>query len=132
YFTKPQVGYTVPCTSTTCNPNRVITPPLGSDTSPLVGTVSYYPWQDWSINGNIAYNPSNHYLDNGNVSISFNKESHFIATFGYQYVKDIAGIDLNTLGLSGNTNTLYVGTAIPITHKWSIMGYWNYAFAQDR
>lgn len=96
------------------------------NTSPLVGELTLFPWNHWSVSGNIAWAINQKMVDNDTVSLSYNGGDNKTASLGYTYVNsklDPTSIDFPGLSRS---HVINMGGTWPITQRWSALGYWYY------
>lgn len=99
--------------------------------TPLVGQLTYYPWQDWSMSGSYAYDASLGATNNAQVSLNYNHLQTEVFTFKYQYVQP-NGDSTNFYGFSNTTNLIGSGVAWPLTQHWSGLAYAQYNISQER
>lgn len=93
--------------------------------SPVVGDMQYDLTKYWSANANAAWDPSEHGLNNGAISIKYHNGVNRIASLGYNFVKH--GDPVNgTSSSSDDLNRINLSFAWPITEHWNAVGDWNY------
>ena len=119
YITRPRV--TLPNTA----------PTIGH-TSPLVGQLIYYPAPHWSISGSSAWDFNREELNNAIFHVSYSGDTLHIVTIGYEFVRANDPLSLNPTNANQNTQLLSLGFSWPLTHRWSVVGYWYYNIAQRR
>jgi LPS-assembly protein len=95
--------------------------------SPIVAQLNYYPYPHWSTNMDIAWNTEERQLDNGNISLNYNRDGKHVVATGYSYVYSNTR---DNQGFSNSTNLFYVGAAWPVTYRWSAIGYFYFDFSQ--
>lgn len=99
--------------------------------SPIVGQLTYTPWEHWSFNTNGAWDPVRRQVDNAGIGGQYSADNRHIIYARYHFVH-ARGPSADALGLSQNTDLIRLGFSWGITKRWSILGNWYYNIARGR
>ncbi len=101
-------------------------PPGLTDTtrvSPIVGQATWQFRRDWNAVGNFAYDGVNHWLQNSNISINYNRDNSHVFTTGYSFVK---GGETTTTEPNVDLQQASIGTVWSVNHNWQVLTGMNY------
>ncbi len=98
--------------------------------SPIVGEVTYYPWPNWNLSGNAAWDTHLDQVNNAGATINYHK-SRYTATFGYQFVHASPDNPVDNLGFSNNTDLIRTGVSWSLGYHWSTMAYFYYNISRE-
>lgn len=100
--------------------------------TPLVGQLTYYPWQDWTTGVSYAYDASLGKTNNATVGVNYNHNQTEVLTATYQFVREQNGDPTDLYGLSNDTHLISAGAAWPLNRQWSGLAYYSYNISKKR
>lgn len=121
YFTDRQVELaTVPLVP----PNPI----LNSNTEKFSPIVSQINWQFrhfWTATGNLAYNPISHFVQNSNVSLTYNADNNHIVSSSYGFVQN-GDPFVSYTSPENNFQQFSLGMSWPLNYQWQFLAEENY------
>lgn len=102
--------------------------------SPLVGLATYNINQQWSANGNLAWDPIYHQTENGDITIQYKPKVNHIINVGYDFIRygdPNNPPTANPTDPSNNLNQFTTSFVWPLNHSWDAMASWNYNISHD-
>ena len=97
--------------------------------SPIFASVNYTPDNIWNITSSLSWQKS---LQQTGINLNYKRDDKHIMSVGYEYVRNIDDISVDTWGFQNNTLWLTAGITWPITHHWSTLSYLYYDFDHKR
>ncbi len=100
--------------------------------SALVGLAHYALQEDWSLGGNIEWDPYQKRADKKALSVQYQPDERSVLNIGYQFLRrNPAKVDPTTQLLERLDQT-DTSIAWPITEQWRLLGRWHYDIRNRR
>ncbi len=106
--------------------------PFRGSISPLVGEITYYPWANWSITGNVAWDFVNQSLNNANTTITYSGPGNRTLTLSYLFASNNLGVIPQNLNTTQISQLISGGVSWPISRSINVLGYEYYDLTNNR
>ncbi|MHC8441396.1 MAG: LPS-assembly protein LptD [Candidatus Eutrophobiaceae bacterium] len=89
--------------------------------STMVGKGSFHPFEAWSLNGAMHWNPHSSSTGRSSIALGYQPGLHRAVNLSYRYHRDLED------SVGSNVEQLDATTQWRLFKRWSLLGRWNYA-----